>query len=119
MKPLLAPLIFAAFATITAPIALLLNTFNNRSSRLKKKGTAAEETFLYPFFSKHGCWRPSRRWYWYPVICFSWTYFLTFLLTNSACPAFLWDGRGNFHADVRFINLAHLSIKQLLRRSGT
>jgi len=51
MKPLLAPLIFAAFATITAPIALLLNTFNNRSSKVKKKGTAAEETFLYPFFS--------------------------------------------------------------------
>ena len=50
MKPLLAPLIFAAFATITAPIALLLNTFSNRSSKEKKTGTAAEETFLYPFF---------------------------------------------------------------------
>ena len=30
---------------------------------------------------------------------------LTSLLTNSACPAFLWDGRCNFHADVRFIVL--------------
>ena len=41
-----------AFATITAPIAFLLNTFNNRSSKVKKqKGTAAEETFLCPFFS--------------------------------------------------------------------
>ena len=37
MKPLLAPLIFAAFATITAPIALLVNTFNNRSSKEKKQ----------------------------------------------------------------------------------
>ena len=33
MKPLLAPLIFAAFASITAPIALLLNTFNNHQQQ--------------------------------------------------------------------------------------
>ena len=72
---------------------------------LKKKRNYCGRDFPISFFFKHGCWRPSRRWYWYPVICFSWTYFLTFLLTNSACPAFLWDGRGNFHADVRFIVL--------------
>ena len=33
MKPPLAPLIFAAFASITAPIALLLNTFNNHQQK--------------------------------------------------------------------------------------
>lgn len=50
MKPLLAPLIFAAFATITAPIALLLNTFNNRSSKLKKRNCCGRD-FPISFFS--------------------------------------------------------------------
>ena len=94
------------FATITAPILLLLNTFNNRSSKVKKRNCCGRY-FPISLFFKYGCWTPSRRWYWYLVICFSWTYFLTSLLTNSACPAFLWDGRCNFefHADVRFIVL--------------
>ena len=100
-------LIFANFANLTAPIALFLNTFNNRSSKEKKKRNCCGRDFpISFFFFKYGRWRPSCRWYWCPVICFSWTYFLTpYLRIAPVRPAFLWGGRGNFHADVRFIVL--------------
>ena len=95
------PWIFAAFATITAPIAFLLNTLTILAVKQKMELRQRLSCFLYPSF-KYGSCRPSYRWYWCPFIGFS---CLVTSLSNSGCPAFLFDGLGTFNADVRFIVL--------------
>ena len=43
-------LIFATFASLTAPIALFLNTFNNRSSKEKKRNCCGRDFPISFFF---------------------------------------------------------------------
>ena len=90
---------FCRFCNYNRSHRISLEHINNLSSKAKD-GTAAE-TFLYPSF-EYGSFRPSYRWYWCPFICHSCT---VTSLSNSGCPAFLFDGLGTFNADVRFIVL--------------
>ena len=106
MKPLLAPLIFAGFATITAPIALLLNTFKNRSSKEKKQELLRRRlSYILFSFSSMVVGDLLAGGIGIPLSALVGLTSLLPYLRIAPVQHFLWDGRGNFHSDVRFIFL--------------
>ena len=93
------PWIFAAFATITAPIAFLLNTLTILAV---KKKMELRQKLSYILLSSMAVADLLIGGIGVPLSAYS---CLVTSLSNSGCPAFLFDGLGTFNADVRFIVL--------------
>ena len=102
----ISPWIFAAFASIISPAAVLLNALIIIA--IKKKGRTAE-TLQHPVV-KYGHYGPSSRWYMCAVIRYRWTIWLSYQILSRQHICTLYLATACFTVILIFYSVVHLTL---------